>query len=218
MALKYEFHQDASLPGLEKLWVEATDWGKTAFDNMRPWLDAAPFGKPHIMIATDTDTGEIVGQFRFMPSVTIDGKEIRAVRPFATIVSPAMHNGINIKNPLDLPVVAMYSRAVEELKAIGVQLIYMVPDPLWARVFKIFPFLQTETFPLWSLPVPFEKPMDLDKAYTAVPLKEWDERVDRLWKKSSHLHGCMMKRDAATLRRNSPFSIIRRLSLKRMES
>jgi len=201
MALKYEFHLDATLPGLERLWREATDWGENTFDTLRPWFDSAPFGKPRIVIATDTESGEMVGQFRFMPLwVTVDGKEIRAVRPFGTIVTPAMHAAAVINTPLDQPAVAMYTRAVVELKAMGEQLIYMVPDPRWMRLFKMFPFLQTGTFPLWSLPVPFEKPVDLDKAYSAAPLKAWDERVDRLWEKSSRLHGCMVLRNRSTLR------------------
>lgn len=199
MGLKYEFYQDASLLGFERLWLEATEWGKIKSGHA-PLMLNAPFGKPRVIIATDTDSGEDVGQFHFLPlHVMVDGKVIRAVRPFGTIVTPAMHAAAVINNPLDQPAVAMYTRAVAELKAMGEQLVYMVPDPRWIRLFKMFPFLQAGTFPLWSLPVPIEKPVELDKAYTVAPLKEGDERVDRLWEKSSRLHGCMVLRNGSTL-------------------
>jgi hypothetical protein len=201
MGLTYEFHGDATLPGLERLWREETDWGETTLDGLRQWFDAAPFGKPRIVVATDTATGEIVGQFRFMPSrVSVNGEALRAVRPFGTIITQKMRDAVESNNPLEQPAVAMYTRAVEELQAAGEQLIYMVPDPRWVRLFKMFPFLQAGSFPLWSLPLPLSKPLPLVKGYTSAPLAAWDERVDRLWEKSARLHGCTVIRDAPTLR------------------
>ena len=201
MGVTYEFHPDATLPGLERLWREATDWGENTLDALGRWFAAAPFGKPRIVVANDTATGEMVGQFRFMPSrVCVDGAEVRAVRPFGTIVTPAMRDAVESNNPLDQPVVAMYSRAVQELQAMGEQLIYMVPDPRWVRLFKMFPFLQTGSFPLWSLPLPLTTALPLGAGYTAAPLAAWDERVDRLWEKSARLHGCTVIRTAETLR------------------
>lgn len=201
MGLTYEFHEDATRPGLERLWREATDWGEATLDNLRRWFEVAPFGKPRIVVANDAATGEMVGQFRFMPSrVYVDGAEVRAVRPFGTIVTAAMREAVGSNNPLDQPVVAMYSRAVQELQAMGEQLIYMVPDPRWVRLFKMFPFLQTGSFPLWSLPLPLTTASTLDAGYIAAPLDAGDARIDTLWKKSALLHGCMMMRDAATLR------------------
>ncbi|HVF48483.1 MAG TPA: hypothetical protein VNA19_00270 [Pyrinomonadaceae bacterium] len=202
MGVTYEFHADATLPGLERLWREATDWGEHTLDALGRWFAAAPFGKPRIVVANNSETGEMVGQFRFMPArVCVDGAEVRAVRPFGTIITPAMREAIGDNtNPLDQPAVAMYSRAVEELRAAGEQLIYMVPDPRWVRLFRMFDFLQTGSFPLWSLPLPLAAPLAPPDSYTAAPLDAWDARVDRLWEKFSRLHGCTGARDAATLR------------------
>ncbi|HEY0080867.1 MAG TPA: hypothetical protein VGB73_19850 [Pyrinomonadaceae bacterium] len=201
MGVAYEFHPDATLPGLERLWREATDWGETTLEALGRWFAAAPFGKPRIVVASDDRTGEMLGQFRFMPSrVSVDGEVVRAVRPFGTIITPAMREAVRSNNPFDQPAVAMYSRAVEELRAAGEQLIYMVPDPRWVRLFKMFPFLQTGSFPLWSLPMPLAAPLAQAKGYEAAPLRAWDDRVDRLWKASSRLHGCLVMRDAETLR------------------
>jgi hypothetical protein len=202
MGFKLEFHEVADLPGLERLWREATDWGEQTLQSLHRWFMEGPFGKPRIVIASDEWTGEIVGQFRFMPSrVVVDGREVRAHRPFGTIITKAMREAVESNNPFDQPAVAMYARAVTELQARGEQLIYMVPDPRWVRLFKMFPFLQTGSFPLWSLLTPFERPLALGEGFTAGPLDSWDDgRVDGLWGRSRRLHGCQVARDAATLR------------------
>ncbi len=200
MAIDCKFHTSAMLPEVERLWREASDWGDW-FDDLRRWFDAAPFDKLCIVVATDTESGEIVGQFCFIQTrVMVNGKQLRAVRPFGTIVTPMMRDAFVMRHPLDYPAGSMYDCAVEELQAMGNQLIYMVPDPRWTRLFKMFPHFQTGSFPLWSLPVPLNEPMALNKAYTAAPLKTWDERVERLWEKASRLYGCTLVRDCATLR------------------
>ncbi len=200
MTIKYKFHKNAGLPEVERLWREATDWGDW-FDHLRRWFDASPLGNLHIVTATDTASGELVGQFCFMQArVMVNGEQLRAARPFGTIVTPAMHAAFVMKHPLDSPVSAMYDCAVEELQTMGVKLIYMIPDPRWKRIFKMFPNSQTGSFPLWSLPVPLNEPIALNKVYTAAPLEKWDERINQLWEKSSRLYGCTLVRDCAVLR------------------
>ena len=202
MAIDLEFHEVADLPGLEQLWREETDWGEETLKSLHQWFMAAPFGKPRIVVARDDRSGEIVGQFRFMPAlVSVDGREVRAHRPFGTIITKAMREGMTSLNPLKQPAVAMYLRAVEELKARGEQLVYMVPDPRWVRMFKMFGFLQTGSFPLWSRPVPLPEPLPLPDGFEAAEFTSWEpEAVDRLWELARGLHGCMAVRDAATLR------------------
>lgn len=201
MALKYEFHTNAELPAAERLWRDEANWGDQ-FNVMRRWYDSAPFGKLHIVVATDTETDEAVGQFCFATTrIIAGGEEISAVRPFGTIVTAAMRRAASdSNNPLDHPVIAMYSCAVRQLRARGTQLVYMIPDPRWQRLFKMFPGTQTGKFPLWSLPVPLAELIDLGENYTAAPLENWDERIDRLWEKSLRLHDCMLLRDAAMMR------------------
>ncbi len=198
--VKYEFHKNVALPKVERLWCEATDWSDW-FDHLRRWFEASPSGNLHIVVVSDTASGELVGQFCFMQAlVMVNGEQIRAARPFGTIVTAAMRDAFIMRHPLDHPTGAMYDCAVEELKTMGNQLIYMIPDPRWIRLFKMFPHFQMGSFPLWSLPVPFIQPIALNKAYTVAPLKKWDERVDRLWEKSSRLYGCAVVRDCAALR------------------
>src|SRR5690349_12776769 len=193
MAIDLEFHEVADLPGLEQLWREETDWGEETLKSLHQWFMAAPFGKPRIVVARDDRSGEIVGQFRFMPAlVSIDGRSVRAHRPFGTIITKAMRESMTSLNPLKQPAVAMYLRAVEELKARGEQLVYMVPDPRWVRMFKMFGFLQTGSFPLWSRPAPLPAPLPLPDGFEAAEFASWDqEAVDRLWELARGLHGCM---------------------------
>jgi len=201
VAIELEFHEVADLPGLEQLWREETDWGEETLRSLHQWFMAAPFGRPRIVVARDGRSGDIVGQFRFMPShVSVDGREVRAHRPFGTIITKAMRQGMTSLNPMNQPAVAMYMRAVEELQARGEQLIYMVPDPRWVRMFKMFGFLQTGSFPLWSRAVPLPAPLPLGDGFEATGLTDWDGEVDRLWESTRGLHGCMAVRDAATLR------------------
>lgn len=211
MGLIYTFHEDAMLPGLERLWREATDWGENTLDDLRPWFESAPFGKPSIVVANDERTGEMVGQFRFMPSrVSLDGRVVSAVRPFATIVTREAHEVADIRSTTDNPVVAMYVLAAREFGARGVGLIYIVPDQRWLHLFKRLAStlkmlrLNYGTFPLWSLPLPLESPIALGENFHAAPLAAWDEgidaRIDALWARAAQSHGCMMVRDAATLR------------------
>jgi hypothetical protein len=203
VGLQFEFHEVADLPGLEQLWRDATDWGDETLHQLHDWFMEAPFGKPRIVVARDSDSGEVVGQFRFMPSrVVVNGRELRAHRPFGTIISKRMRNLITSNNPLDQPAVAMYVRAMHELQARKEQLIYMVPDPRWVRMFKMFPFFQTGSFPLWSLQLPLPKgPLSLGDGFVAAPFASWDDgRLRELWKAAQQLHGCMAVRDVDILR------------------
>jgi hypothetical protein len=198
MGLTYRLVQEEDFPGVQRLWKEEAGWGTFAEELWRRYVVEAPWGGISGTVATDNDTGRIVGQFAFVPSlVSVDGREVRAFRPGAPIVAKSLR--FRSPNPLSHPVVAMYKFAVKALRARGDGLIYMVPDPRWVRLFKMFPFLQTGSFPLWRLRLPLASPLALGEGFTSAPLAAWDERVDRLWAASRKLHGCMVVRDSRTL-------------------
>ena len=207
MTLKLEFHDVADLPGLDRLWQEETDWGEQT-QALRQWFMDGPFGKPSVVIATDDQTGKAVGQFRFMPSrVSVGGRDVSAVRPFGTIVTREAHEAADGRGTLDNPIALMYLRAVEEFRARGTGLMYIVPDERWVGLFKRWASalrmfqIEYASFPLWSLPLPLAGgPLPLGEGFTAAPLAAWDERVDRLWEAARRLHGCMAVRDAGMLR------------------
>ena len=198
MRLAYRLVQEDDLPGVQRLWKEEAGWGSLAEEMWRRYVDDAPMGGISGTVATDAETGRIVGQFIFVPSlISVDGREVRAFRPGAPILAKSYR--FRSANPFSHPVVAMYRHAVKALRARGDGLIYMVPDPRWVRLFKMFPFLQTGSFPLWRLELPLASPLSLEEGFTASSLAAWDERVDRLWAAARRLHGCMVVRDSRTL-------------------
>lgn len=206
MTLKLEFHEVADLPSLDRLWAEETDWGEQS-QALRDWFMEAPFGKPSAVVASDAETGKAVGQFRFMPArVSINGREVSAVRPFGTIVTQDAHEAASARSPLENPIWAMYFRGVDEFRARGIGLIYIIPDERWAGFLKRGHIIlkmagvKFATFPLWSLPLPLTNgPLPLGEGFTASPLTTWD-KVDQLWESARKLHNCMVVREASILR------------------
>ncbi|HEV2765743.1 MAG TPA: hypothetical protein VGV38_22350 [Pyrinomonadaceae bacterium] len=198
MGLAYRLIEEQDLPAVQRLWKEEAGWGTFAEELWQRFVVEAPMGGVSGTLATDTETGRVVGQFAFVPSlVSVGGRTVRAFRPAAPIVARSLR--FRSANPLSHPLVAMYRHAVKALRERGDGLIYMVPDARWVRLFRMFPFLQTGSFPLWRLPLPLAAPLPLGEGFTAAPLDTWDERVDRLWEVSRRLHGCMVVRDSRTL-------------------
>jgi hypothetical protein len=119
--INYRLFRDGDLPALLRLWETETGWGTLTPENWRKWYVDTPFGAAQIAVAEDTRTGEVVGQFVFMPSLVCIGgqEEVSALRPFAPIVSKALSGTLSITNPLHHPVVAMYRYAIRSLREQG---------------------------------------------------------------------------------------------------
>lgn len=198
MQLTYRLYQEQDSPGLLRLWEQETGWG-TPRPELRQWLfEGNPYEGTFIVVAMD-ESQQIVGEFIFFASlVSVDGREVRASRAFAPIVSKVVRDSYRSINPFQ-PISAMYQLGVQVLQERGDELIYMVPNPRWMRFLRMFPGLHCGSFPLWSLPLPLTDPLLLGDGFTSRPLAAWDERVDRLWQAASRLHGCMAVRDARTL-------------------
>ena len=200
MKLHYRLVRNDDLPGIQRLWQEETNWGALAEELwQRLVVDAPEWGGISGAVATD-ESGAVVGQFAFVPSlVSVDGREVRAFRPGAPIVSRSLR--FRSANPFSHPAVAMYNYAVKALRARGDGLIYMVPDPRWLRLFKMFPFLRCGSFPLWKLSLPLERPLPPPvEGYSAVQVTALDDcRIDRLWEQARRLHPCLVVRDTRTL-------------------
>jgi hypothetical protein len=199
LGLEYRLVREDDLPGVQRLWKEETNWGTLAEELWQRFVvDAPEWGAISGTVATD-GSGRIVGQFAFVPSlISVDGRELRAFRPGAPIVSRSLR--FRSVNPMSHPAVAMYNHAVKALRARGDGLIYMVPDPRWLRLFKMFPFLRCGTFPLWKLPLPLDKPLSPGDGYSSSRLTSLnDERIDRLWERARQLHHCQVVRDSRTL-------------------
>lgn len=199
MSLTYRLVLEEDLPALQKLWKEEAGWGKLSEQMWQRYVVDAPLGGISGTVATDGETGEIVGQFAFVPSlVTVRGREYRAFRPGAPVVARSQR--FRSANPLAHPVVAMYMHAVKALRRRGDGFIYMVPDPRWVRLFRMFPKFQAGKFPLWRRDLPLSRELEMPEGYTSAPLSVLDdERIDRLWTAWSRFHDCSVVRDSRSL-------------------
>ena len=198
MKLSYRLVEKEDLPRLQTLWQEDSGWGPLAEAMWQHYVVDAPMGGASGTVAIDVETDRIVGEFMFMPTlVSVNGRQVRAFRPGAPILAKSCR--FRSANPFSHPVVAMYRYAVKALRERGDGLIYMVPDPRWVRLFKMFPFLKTGSFPLWRMDLPLQTPLSLGEGFTSTPLQTWDDRVDGLWEKARQQHRCMVVRDSRTL-------------------
>jgi hypothetical protein len=200
MTVVYRMHSKGDEEALIRLWSEHGGWDRIDAETWCHRLLRPPLGEAAIAIAEDDTTGAICGQFAFIPSLlSVEGREVTALRPFAPIVTRELSAATRSFNPMNHPVPRMYSHAVDVLRARGVGLIYMVPDPRWQRLFRLTPYLKSGSFPLWSKPLPLEQHFALPSSTTVTRLEAFDERVDRLWQHASRLHGCSVVRDSRTL-------------------
>jgi hypothetical protein len=200
MDLKYRLHTTADEPALAQLWSQHGGWDELTVETFRERLIKAPLGESAVVVAEDSSTGDILGQFTFIPCrVVIDGDEYSALRPFAPILHATARNAASWINPLKHPIVAMYFHAVEALRARGDALIFMVPDPRWRRLFRVFPFVHLGSFPLWSRRLPLNTPVALPNGFQMEPLRVDDARIDALWLLARRQHRCQLLRDTRVL-------------------
>lgn len=199
--LSYRLAERNDLPQLRRLWEQEAGWGKIVVteEMWQRYVVDAPLGGISGAVAIDDETGEIVGQFVFVPSlVLVNGREVRAFRPAAPILAKSARK-IRSPNPFQHPLVAMYRHSVKLLRERGDGLLYMVPDSRWVRFFRMFPNLHCGSFPLWRIDLPLAAPLPLGEGFEVKALAGWDERVDRLGKQWASLYGCSVVRDSRTL-------------------
>ncbi len=200
MGITYRLHTREDEAALLNLWCEHGQWDKIDAQEWAERLLRPPFGEAAIVVAEDGDSRQVVGQFAFIPSrVSVDGRDVSALRPFAPIMSPAARGSLRNGNPFHHPIPAMYMYAVKALRKRGDGLIYMVPDTRWLRFFRMFPFLTCGSFPLWSLPLPLARDLPLPAGYRAGPVSPAEPDVDALWEKARRLHGCTVVRSTQIL-------------------
>lgn len=200
MTLTYRLHTTADEPALRQLWTDHGGWDAVSVDAWEYRMRQSPHGLARIVVGEEKGTGRLLTQFAFIPSLLIvDGREVTALRPFAPIVSPEGREQTKSLNPFDHPVAAMYNTAVRELRERGDGLIYMMPDPRWARFFRMFPFLHTSKFPLFSRSFDLPVARELPEGFTAAPSPPASAAIDALWSKASKLSGCQVVRDSRML-------------------
>lgn len=211
MNLTYRMNTSADKDELVRLWSTETGWDDIDSSVWEHRFVHTPFGEAAIALAIDEDANKIVGQLVFIPLIAlVDGREVSAYRPYAVFLTKSARSFQGL-NPLTHPMLKMYRLAVDSFKHKGIELIYMLPDPLWARAFRFLPNFQIGSFPLWSLKLPLTESFALLDGYKAVEVEVSDKRLNELWEKSAKLYDCSIVRNSKSLAwRHSHFTFFYR--------
>ena len=203
MQIQYRTHTSDDLPKLRQLWTEFSNWGTISDEDWQRYVIEAPNGGPFICVAMDP-SDRIVGAMTFMRlRMMLNGREVKAVRPFAPIVSDVLRKHMLSLNPLDHPVVRMSKHMESLLREEGFVLTFMLPDPHWKLLFRLMPRVSLSSYPLWSIRLPLPQPLAHQAGYTSEPFNDWGEPVDTLWARVSTDFGSGVVRDSARLHRHS---------------
>ncbi|HYI07982.1 MAG TPA: hypothetical protein VEK57_02820 [Thermoanaerobaculia bacterium] len=172
--LTYRLVEERDIPALLRLWEEA-GWGTLTEDVWRQWFVETPHGCCVVAVAVD-NRGEVVAQEMFTPSlVSIDGREVRALRFSAPIVSRSIR-GVSLRHP-EHPVFGLYRTAAEAAAAQGFGIIYSLPEHAWLPIFRLVSGFAEAAYPC------VEVPLDAhggDNLFVGRPAEFTDE-YDRLW-------------------------------------
>jgi hypothetical protein len=200
MTLHYRLHRSEDEPQLLALWSEHSGWGAIDAEAWAHRLMHPPFGPASIIVGEDPADGKILAQFAFIPVlVQVGDREVIGTRPFAPIVSPERQARGRSLNPASHPALQMFLAGTDLLRARGDGLMYILPDPRWARVLRPFPFIRTATFPLFSRRVPATALPPLPSGFTAEPITPHGAEVDALWARTRSSAPTMLVRDSRML-------------------
>jgi hypothetical protein len=141
----------------------------------RQWFVDTPHGRCVVTVAAD-DRGEAVAQAMFTPSlVSVDRREVRALRFSAPIVSASIR-GISLRNP-EHPVFGLYRAAAEAASAQGFGLLYSLPEHRWLPIFRLVPGFAEAAYPCVAVPLDAHHDSNAFVGRSA----EFDDEYDRLW-------------------------------------
>ena len=133
-----------------ELWTKHSGWGELAGAAWSEALTDGPFTRPHIVLAEDLETGALVGQIichRLF--VNVAGTVRPTIRPFAAILA-ADQRGFAVLLQEEHPLKAMTSYSFEVMPTLGIELVYWLPDPRFARFLRQYSQLSLLRFPLFS--------------------------------------------------------------------
>lgn len=202
MGISYRMANDADINAMAQFWSENSGWDIIDDTEWKRRFTNTPFGDAVVSLATDEETKKIIGQFVFIPvTITLSGKEVKAYRPFAPILQETLQSKFGIASLLtgQHPILKMYRKVAADLTQQGVSLIYIIPDPRWARILQNFPIVMTHKFPLWSFLLPLNKNFQLAENITVEKINPADSEVDLLWQEASVFYSTAIVRNSKTL-------------------
>ena len=198
MAFSYRMGTQKDYELLVQFWCENSGWDMLDRNGWEQRFINTPEGPSALALGTDSQTGEILSQFFFIPTaITVGDKIVRGYRPFAPVIKESIRN--QGTSALQEMIQGMYLLAVATLGNTGGSLIHMLPDPRWIRVLQRWTFFQVSSMPHYSFPIPLGKPLALPPSYSVEAIEVSDPRIDGLWDKARQTYGCMIARNRKTL-------------------
>lgn len=199
MKTTYRAYTSDDIDQLVDFWNENAGWDVISRNDWERRFYHTPFGPTSIILALEQESQEIVGQFMFIPTtVAVDGQQIKAFRPFAPVLKKSLRTISGMLPSMEY-IRKMYNFATKHFVNEGVSLIYIMPDPRWARLFYLIPGATVGNFPLWTLKQWSAIASQLPEGYSAEDISPDDSRLDELWNQSVHLHGCSIVRNSTFL-------------------
>lgn len=204
MDANYRLYNENDIDDLVTFWNEHGGWDIIDRSVWEHRFYHTPHGPTAIVLALDSTQNSILGQMIFIPNlISVQGLEINALRPYAIIVNKNFRCKVGYLALFE-QIIKMYKYSISILSEQGVQLIYMLPDPRWARAFKLYSNLAfekvlLENFPLWSLKLTENYFEDLPKEYTVEDIPATDHRIDMLWEQARNFYGNSLVRNSKTL-------------------
>ena len=187
------------LKAVAQFWSEHSGWGEMDESSWVQTFGRTPQGPSELILAEIKETGEMIGQFIFLPvPVAIDGREVLAYRPFAPIVKSDLRlqdDSFSLQGVM----LQMYLFAVEHLTQLGTELLYVLPDPRWARLFSFAPFFSLGSFPLMSIALSALSDRPTLPGFKVEAMDFSDARIDELWAQTKNQYGCLALRNQTFL-------------------
>jgi hypothetical protein len=202
--LCYRVSEDGDLPALLRLWEEA-GWGTLTAERWREWFAGGPQGPCLITVAVDR-RGEVVAQEVFAPArLLAAGREVRALRFSAPIVSPELR-GASLQRH-EHPLVGLYKAAAAAAHERGFEIVYSLPEHAWLRVLRLAPRVGVPRFGAAvfdCVELPLAASRSLERAarqVEAMPVARFGAEYEELWRaaRQSFPIWCGVVRDGAWL-------------------
>lgn len=193
------YDPERDIDALIRFWGENSGWDVIDRTEWEHRFYDTPYGPAAIVIAYDSDTDELVGQFLFIPTlVQAKGQSLKGFRPYAPIIGERIRKELGMSTLFQV-FVRMYWFSVEAIRQQGGQLLYIMPDPRWVMMFRLSDEIQHHNFPLLSLALPADDFPVMSDNLTTETLPPTDPRIDALWQNSqSNLYEYSVVRSTKT--------------------
>lgn len=133
--LQYRLYTDQDLPGVLDLWEKHSGWGGISQEDFNTWYLNTPYGSCIIIVAVN-ETGQIVGQKIFIPSlIQIKDKQVKALR----ISAPILHENFRQTaiTRANHPAYSMLRSGIEAAIHQGYKIVYLYPALGWVTPMRL---------------------------------------------------------------------------------